>query len=509
MVSLAFRMQENTNNAIAINSFINYVKLGICTILALLTTRFALMALGVVDFGLFSVLGSIISFIGVINAIMLSTCNRFIAVAIGEGNTIEINKQFNVNLIIFIGLSILLFVVAYPIGDWYIHRHVNYSGPIENAMMVFTLSIIGAVFSTLAIPYNGLLLAKEKFIVFSSVEVLVQSVKCLVALVLVYHFKDKLFIYACMMAITTVVPVFIYWGYCNHQYKDYVSWNLVTDKRLYRQVFYFSGWVGYGAVACIARNQGSAIIVNSFFNTAMNSALGIANSLNTYVSMFANSLTQPMQPQITKSYVMGDGRRAENLLIMSTKLSFLLMLLISMPFFVESDFILRIWLGSVPAYASAFTILLILDNLVQSFNSGLSTILFASGRIAMYQFLINTLRLSSLFVAYFVLKQGAKPCALFYVYIIFSVICILCTQWCLKIALNYNMKSLCVKSYFPSIIIAILSLLVFLIPHSLHPIVRIFLAIIYVLILDYYFGFDKEERKYITGIVRKHTHQHV
>ena len=114
-------MAENTNKAIAINSIINYAKMGINTILALFTTRFALQALGVIDYGLFSVLGSIISFIGIFNASMLSTCNRFIAVAIGRGDSAEINKQFNVNLVIFIVLAVMMTVIAFPLGEWYVH----------------------------------------------------------------------------------------------------------------------------------------------------------------------------------------------------------------------------------------------------------------------------------------------------------------------------------------------------------------------------------------------------
>lgn len=77
-------MIENTNKAILLNSLILYIRLVIIAISGLLTTRYALLALGVDDFGIFSVVGSIVSFIAIINTIMLSTSNRFIAVAIGK-----------------------------------------------------------------------------------------------------------------------------------------------------------------------------------------------------------------------------------------------------------------------------------------------------------------------------------------------------------------------------------------------------------------------------------------
>lgn len=495
-------MQENTNKAIVTNSVINYAKMIINTLLSLLTTRYALQALGVGDFGLFSVLGSIISFISIFNTIMLSTSNRFLAVEVGKGITNDINKQFNVNLVIFICIAVFMLLFSYPIGDWYVHKYINYDGSIEAAMMVFTLSIIGSVFSTLATPYNGLLMAKERFIVFSSVEVLVHLIKCVVAFLLVYYFKNKLFIYTATMASMAAFPTIIYFLYCKKYFPEYVKWNLVQDKNAYKKVFSFSGWVGFGAIAYVARNQGAALLINTFFNTVMNTALGIANSINAYVALFANSLTQPMQPQITKSYAAGNYKRTDELLIMSTKFSFMLMLLIGCPFFVSADWILGLWLGESPRYATAFTILLIIDHLVSSFNSGIATILFASGKIAMYQIVINTLRLTAIVVAYFVLKSGAEPYSLFVIYIIFSALCIVATQWCLYKTLHYNAHNLYIKSYIPSLLISVLFLPVLYLPTTLNDLVKIMVAFTYLLIIEFFIGLRKNERNYVCSMIK-------
>lgn len=496
-------MFENTNKAIAINSMINYAKMGINIILALFTTRFALKALGVTDYGLFSVLGSIISFIGIFNTVMLSTCNRFISVAIGKGDTIEINKQFNVNFVIFLGIAILMAVVAIPIGEWYIHNHLVYNGPIINAEIVFIFSIIGSIISTVATPYNGLLVAKERFYVFSIVEVLNHIIRFIVVIVLVNNFENKLLIYSVTMAITTAAPLAVYWIYCKRHFREYIKWSFPRDKRAFKEVFNFSGWVTYGAVACLARNQGASLLVNSFFNTAMNAALGLANSLIAYIQMFAANITQPIQPQITKSYVVGDINRTNSLLIMSTKASFLMMLLVSTPFFVSGNWILSIWLGEVPEYLLSFTILLIIDSLVTSFNSGISVLIFANGRIALYQVLINTLRLLSIVAAYIVLKSGAHPEMLFITYIIFSVFIVLATQFCLSRTLGYRNKTLITSSYIPSIIIVLLMLPVYIwLPGQIHPVYRIIVALVYLGIIIIYIGLTKNQRARLFTILK-------
>jgi O-antigen/teichoic acid export membrane protein len=435
-------MQENTNRAIAYNSVILYGKMVVNTICALLTTRFALKALGVVDYGLYAVLGGIISFIAIFNTIMLSTSNRFIAVAIGKGDLEEVNKQFNVNFVIHTAIAILALIIAIPMGEWYIPRYVNYNGPLSNALMVYNISIIGSILSFVGVPYNGLLMAKERFIVFSLVDVISHIIKLVVAWMLVSLFDHKLLIYTITMALMTAIPTFVYMLYCNRHYYEMVRLRLVLDRKLYTSVFNFSAWVGVGAVANIAKTQGAALVVNAFFNTVMNTAMGVANSISIYISMFANGFVQPMQPQITKSFAAGNTQRTDELLIMSTKYSFLLTLMIGSLFLIAPEWLLSLWLGEVPPFAPTFLILLVIDDLVQSFNAGIGNIIWASGKISLYQILTSTLNILAIVAGYFVLRGGAAAYYLVVTYICFSVIRFFAIQWALHHILNYENRKL-------------------------------------------------------------------
>ena len=84
-------MKENTNKSLTINTIILYAQLIIVSSFGFISTRWALKALGMDDFGLFSVLASVMSFIGIINTIMISTSHRFIAVTIGKNDLNEAN----------------------------------------------------------------------------------------------------------------------------------------------------------------------------------------------------------------------------------------------------------------------------------------------------------------------------------------------------------------------------------------------------------------------------------
>ena len=496
-------MQENTNRIIAYNSVILYVRMVLTALCGLFITRIALKALGVIDFGLFSVLGSIITFVSIFNTIMLSTSNRFIAVSIGKGDLNETNEQFNINLIIHIGIAIITLLLAFPIGDWYIHRFVNFDGDLELAVKVFNYSVIGSVISFVGVPYNGLLMAKEKFIVFCSTDVIAHVLKLVGTYSLLFFFSNKLIVFALLQAFCTGIPTLVYWLYCDKHYKEIVRFMLVKNKNKYQEVLSFSGWIAYGAVATVGKNQGAALVINAFFNTVLNTALGIANSVYALITMFAENVTKPIAPQITKSYASGDLDRSIKLLVSSTKYSFLIMFLVSSPLLIDCNWVLHLWLGEVPEYAEQFTKLMIIDALVLSLCSGVSNFIFASGKIWLYQVVINSLRLLSVVVAFFVLKSGFDAEYLLYTYIVFSFIVFFATMWVLKKTLSFNNSILFRGSYLPSLLVVSLFCPVLFFDLPLGGLLKIILALLYLIALIWFVALDKNEKKSLASFVLK------
>ena len=495
-------IKENTNKAIAVNSLILYARLGITSICGIFTTRFAFQALGINDFGLFSVVGGIISFIAIINTIMVSTSNRFIATAIGRGDSIGINKQFNVNLVIHCAIAILVLLVSFPIGKWYITNYVNYSGNIDTVVWIFNMTIVGSVVSFVGVPFNGLLMAKERFFVFCFTDIMAYLFKMIVCYILVYHFTNKLIIYTYMNVTLAIFPTLVFIIYCKKKFPDIVKFHLVREKQMYKDVLGFSIWVGYGALATVGKAQGAALIINMFFNTVMNTALGLANKVNHIVLMFAQNVSKSIAPQITKSYAAGDKQRSERLVCLSSKVSFLVMLFVSTPFLLEPDYMFNLWLGDVPPYVTTFSTLVIIDSLIGSLNAGIPELIFASGKIRNYQVIVNTLFLLSIVAAFFVLKTGAPAYYLQITYIVFSLIVLVVRQIVLNRVVKFDNKQLLVKSYLPSISVALLVVPFVFLKIPVHPIARIGIVMFYEMILIYIIGLSKNEKLKVTTFVK-------
>lgn len=495
-------MKENTNKAIAVNSVILYAKLFVMTICGLLTTRFALQVLGVDDFGLFSVLGSIISFIAIFNTVMIATSNRFISVAIGKRDPQLINEQFNMCRVIHIGIAVITLLIAIPLGEVYIHKYLNYYGDIHVALSVFHFTVIGSIISFIGVPYNGLLIAKEKFLVFSITEVLTHIFKLAVTFSLMYCFKEKLLIFAFTQGFITALPTLIYHIYCKKKYPEIVQFKVSKNKQKYKEIFSFSGWIAYGAFATIGKSQGAQILVNSFFNTAMNTALGLANTVNGLLNTFSNSIAQPIMPQIIKNYASGNYSRCDDLLVMSTKYTFLMTLFISAPFLTGAEWIYSLWLGDLPPYVLNFTQLIIVDTLITALNSGISNLIFASGKIKLYQITINTFRLGSIVAAYIVLKLGGPANSLLFVFILFSIIIFFVGQFVLHRTLDYDNSILWKKSYMPSfaVVCIFMPFLFFNITYS--PCINIVVLQIILAITIIVVGLTKDERRSVIKLMR-------
>lgn len=497
-------MQENNNKAIVVNTSILYIQLAVTIVAGLLTTRFALKALGVDDFGLFSVVGGIISFISIVNTIMLSTSNRYIAVAIGRGDMVEVNKQFNVNLVIHAAIGITVLFIAFPLGHWYIYHYVSYFGDINNVITLFDITIVGTIISVIGVPYNGVLVARERFLFFSIISNGKNVLKIPLAFYLQYWAGNRLMLYGIGVTGLEAAPTMAYILYCYTCFHDVVRIKVVKEWRRYGEMLAFSVWVGLGAITYIAKGSGSALMVNLFFTSAMNAALGVANTVNTTLANFATNATKSISPQITKCYAAGNKERSENLVCLASKVSFMVTLLVVSPFLIAPEYLFGIWLEEVPDYAILFATLMIIDTLIGVLNAGVPDIILASGNIKWFQIIDNSVRLLSVLVGFLVLKSGAPAYSLYLVYIVYTAFSVVLRQVMLKKMVNFNTKRIIKESFIPSLVVILAYLPVLLLKFSkLHPLVLIMIDIIYVAALIYQLGLSRNEKSYVKSIVRK------
>jgi len=449
-----------SNSIILKNSIILYIRLIVTSTVGILISRILLNSLGVEDFGLYAVVGGVVLMMNLLNTVFISTSFRFMAFELGKENSGKANEIFNISLTLHIAMACLLLILAETGGVFYIHHYLKVqSGRIDEALFVFRLSVVAALFSVISIPYQALITAKENFFARSVIEILMVFAKLTAALFIISFKGDRLIFYAELMLVASAIAPLAFIVYSKKAYKYLTVLKFSKDWKTYKDFFKFSSWIMFGAAASVGKVQGTALVINSFFGTALNAAFGLANQLNTFLIIFAQNVGQAAIPQITKSYSGGNVDRSKTLTAAISKFSFFLMLIPAVPILFNTEFILTIWLKDLPQYVVIFCKLMIINALIECSSAGLPAAIHATGRIKYFQIILSCNTLLALPISYLLFKYKFPPQTIIFVFIAVSIINNIIAQFFLKFIVGFK-----IIDYFKKVYLGIIAVIVSLLP---------------------------------------------
>lgn len=442
------------NKKIAINSIVIFVRLCIVSTVSLLSARFVLQALGASDYGLYNVVGGIVGMLNILNTAMITTTYRYIAFELGRSG--NVNKVFNVSFTIHCVLALMILLFGLLIGEYYVEHYLNVpNGDLADAHYVLRISVVTAMFSTMLVPYQGLLTAYEKFHISAIFDIICQLLRLAAVYALIYAESDQIRIYSLIMLAYNVVYAMLFYIYSFKYLRDDIKFKIYKAKSLYKEMISFASWILFGAISSVGQIQGSAMIINFFFSTIANAAFAVANQVHNFVSMFAGNLGQAAVPQITKSFSGGESERSITLACYISKYTFLMMLVVAFPLCLEIDFILKLWLKDVPDGSSMMCILTLLNGLICCLGAGTPALIQATGKIKLFQIILSTLSLSSLPLAFISYKLGCPVYSILIIYCIVSSIIAVVRIVLLKRVLNFDIKKFINISYFKILLVTI------------------------------------------------------
>lgn len=415
---------SSTKN-IAKNSMFLYFRMFLTMGVGLYTSRLVLEALGVVDYGIYGLVGGIVSMFAFLNSAMASATQRYLSFDIGKQDWDRLQKTFNATLNIHILIAIITFILAETVGLWFVNYKLDI--PAERmtaANWVYQFSIFAFVTNVVQVPYNALLFAREHMKVYAYVSILETILKLIIVLILVQAATDKLILYGILTFAVSFVIRMVYKMYCKKHFKESIyqfHWN----KAYYKELMSYSGWNLFGNIAAVARGQGSNILLNMFFGPVANASYAITTTVQGIIGSFVSNFQVAVNPQIVKSYAKGDIQASLNLMYKSAKFSFFGMLILVVPFLVNIDYIMHLWLKEVPTYAIDFIRLALIASLIEGLANPLMSGAQATGKIKWYQIIIGTFIFLVFPAAYIVFKIYNNPIDLYWVFIGNSVLALL------------------------------------------------------------------------------------
>lgn len=441
-------------NRVILNTCILYGNMVFNACFALLSTRWILEALGQSDFGIYNLVGGVIAMFSFLNVAMVAATQRFLSYSIGQNHQEIIKETFKCSVILHLVIGFIVLLIFELLGGYFMHYQLDIpSGRIDEAMVVLHCLSVTSFFTIITVPYQAVLNAHENMIVIALISMLESALKILIALTLLKYMGDRLILYAVLMMALMVSGLIINRVYCWKHYPEVrIKWRSKIDTSLFKKMFSFAGWNFIGSISSLLRNQGLAMMMNTFFGVIINAAYGIATQVNGQAQFFSRTIIRALQPQVVKSEGAGNRERMIRLALTTCKIPFLMLSIVVAPLIAEMPFILSIWLKSVPDNTVNFCSMFLLITLLMQVKMGLSIAIDSVGKIKWYQIVCGGLHFIVLPLAYFCYKLGLNPTWGMYVVFIEEFITVILTSLFARKISDIKLTDYYFKVFIPSVI---------------------------------------------------------
>lgn len=405
---------------IIVNTSAQYARSLIGIVLSLYSVRLILSALGSSDYGIYAIVGGIVSMLGFITNALVVTTQRHISYYQGRGDKAEVKKYFFNSLVVHIAYATLIALVLFILQTPIIHDWIKI--PTERlgaAEVVYAMTIVMLMTTILTAPYKAVIIARENIVFISLVEICDSVIKLLLAFYIIRCNTDKLVVYAVVMSLIQVLNMVVLACYATTKYEECLVWRKSSHiyKKCIKDLVGFAGWTTYGAGAVVLRNQGVAIMFNNFFSLTLNAAYGIAFQVYGSLSFVSTSILNAMNPQIIRAEGASNHEQMMHLAMQESKYSTAMMLIVAIPIILEIDPILSFWLGNVPEGSAMFCSFILAAFIIDQLTYGLNTANQAIGNIKSYTLLMYTPKLLILPIGYVMLFYGGTPSGIMWLYI--------------------------------------------------------------------------------------------
>lgn len=499
---------------IAKNTGFLYIRMTIVMVVTLFTSRVVLQTLGVVDYGLHNVIGGVVTMLSFINSTASSATSRYLTFSLGNSKAYRYSDVFNTAFVIHLVIAFIILILAETVGLWYVYnKMVIPAERLDAALWVYHVSVITVFVSFTQVPYNASIIAHEKMDIYAYTGLYEAFAKLGVVYLLWISPLDKLKTYSSLLFLVTLSLSLFYRWYCQKKFGEKCKLYRIRDRNLYKELLSYSGWNLIGNFASAARSQGVNLILNLFFGPAVNAARAVAYQAEAALYLFTTNFLQASRPVIIKHYAAGEVDKMLKLLYETAKFAFFLFSCLAVPFAIESDFILKLWLGTPPEYASVFFKIVLVNYMVISLTNTINIGVHATGDVKRLNLYAGSKVFIEIPVIYCLLKNGAAPYWALIVLLIGTYLVIWIDLWVLR----KNIPKAKIMNFVNKVLVVVF--LIILLPTvfsiAVHNLIRadflrltcVFLTYcISIMPLIYYFGISLSMRERITKKIKMKLH---
>lgn len=433
---------DSKNRRLAKNTIYLYIRMLFAVCINLYTSRLVLEYLGVEDFGVYNVVGGIVSLMMFVNTAMSGATSRFITFCLAKNDVLELKATISSAIQVHAIIALFILLIGESVGLWFVNSQLNIpTGSMFAANWVYQFSLFASVVAILQVPFNASVISYEKMDVFAVIEIVNVVLKCVIVFCLAC-FSNRLIAYGGLLFIVSVLIALMYVVYCFSKLEGF-SYANRYHKQIVKEMTIFAACDLYGNGTFAVRQQGINILINKYFGVAFNAAGGVTTQASGIISTFMNNVLSAFRPQIIKEYSVGNIPRMSKLMFSECEILILFIGLIFVPLFINMDFIMELWLKNVPPYAVIFCKILLVCNALSVVTQIVQDGIFATGKVKRFSFIAGNLNIVCLFLTYIFFLFGFDAQYAYYA----MLICIICQTFVNSYLLNRLIDKLDMKRY--------------------------------------------------------------
>jgi O-antigen/teichoic acid export membrane protein len=421
------------------NVFFLYGRLIISMVISLYTSRVVLSELGIVDYGLYNVVGGVVVMMAFLNHAMTASTQRFLTFWAHDKEYQQ--RVFNNSRTIHVVLAIVVLILGETVGLYVLKNYILIPPEREFAIgLVYQFSLFSFLTTILNVSNNAMMVAKEELKFFSLFGVLETFLKLLGAYLLIFMIHDRLIVYSFFNFLIALIIFISTFFFTRKRYSIVKHSNYGIDKRLSKEMAAFAGWNLIGVYAGLGYIVGVNILLNLFFGAYINAARAVAFQVQNAINMVVSNLQLAFNPGIVKNYSEGKENEYLSLFYLSSKMSFSILLILVIPVYLNIDFILQLWLKEVPGFAAIFIKIILIEILINCLSGPMHNLLQATGKVKIYQIIVSSLLLLNMPISYILLRNNYGPEFTFLVSLVISFLALILRIGLLKYIINFNLK---------------------------------------------------------------------
>ncbi|WP_312602895.1 hypothetical protein [Acinetobacter schindleri] len=490
------------------NSVFLYIRMLLLIVITLLTTKLLLEYLGVIDFGVYSLVWGVVLLLGFFNNSITNSVQRFLNVSLANKDESKLIEIYSVSNIIFFSLGFFLVIILLIFKDIFFFNFLNIPlNRLEVAHQIYYLMIGSFFVNFLSLNFHSCLISMERFSFYAIITVMEGLLK-LFSVFLLYYFPEKLYYYSLFLLISSVLIFFVLLIYCSLKIY-FCKFHLVRKLNVYKEILSFISWNIFGSFGVVISAQGVPLVANIFYGVVINSSLSIASQLNSLIGTVTSNFQKAFSPYLMKTFVNNDS--VDLKIFTLTKISIIFYTIAGLPLVFYTRELLLLWLGRTPIYVEEIVKISAIISLFEVLAGPLWMLIQAEGSVKRYQFCVFSVMIFSVPISYTLLYFKFNIYHVWYMLLFLNFILLsLRIVFVHEIVGNNFFQNYSKKVLLPVIIFLSVGSLFFLILSSLKIsenllsliVVNVF-GIFFIVILAFFILLNCQQRQSIYQLIKK------